>query len=367
MDQILGRCPTAAEIAAVQTRTPVTFDVNVLGGPLVCTAAGGSADLNSVQQKTYQSLLVLNALQFSQPLPWTGAPLGDWFAQAIRGVRIMALPFGTGGYCCSPTGVIVVGRPGFLDVSRFADPAQNWNGPVLGMLETLVHEARHAEGPLHQCPPDDNTISEYGAWGVEYGFNAWVALFSGSFMTAPDVHPAAYRDSAFFRAGVWRQHGCRSEFADLQLDGADSPDRVVTGGLLTHSFTVKNNGPGAAPGVLFYEDVPVGTTVRSVTAGQGACTPPAEANFGAIGCRLGALAVGASTPVTITFGVTATAGAIVRNVTPETQVMVSGAVAISEAREPAGAARQNHVVALDTKVNAKPKPKKKPKKKKTRR
>ena len=367
VDQIIARCPTSAEVAGIQARTPVTFDPTVLGGPLVCTAAAGSADLNAVQMRTFQSLLVLNELRFSQPLPWTPLTLSDWFAHAIHGVHVSDLPFGTGGYCCSPAGVIVVGKPGFLDISRFADPARNWNGPVIGLLETLVHEARHAEGPLHQCPPDDNTISEYGAWGVEYGFNAWVALFSGSFMTAPDIHPAAYRDSALFRAGVWRQHQCRSEFADLQLDAKDSPDPVVTGGTLTYSAMVKNNGPGPAEGVLFYEDVPKGTTVTSVVAGQGACTPPAEANLGAVGCRLGSLAVGASTPVTIKFKVTAPARTVLRNVTPETQGLVSGAVAISEMREPAGAARQNHVVSLQTTVKAKPKPKPKKKKKQPRR
>lgn len=367
VDQIIARCPTAAEVAGVQARTPVTFDVSVLGGPLVCTAAAGSADLTALQMRTFQALVILNELRFSQPLPWTPLTLTDWFTHAIRGVKIMDIPFGTAGYCCSPAGVIVVDNPGLLEISRFVDPARNWNGPIESLLDVFVHEARHAEGPVHQCPPDDNTISEYGAWGVEYGFNAWLALFSGSFMTAPDIHPAAYRDGAFFRAGVWRQHGCRSDFADLQLNGTDLPDPVVTGGVLTHRFTVKNNGPGAAPGVLFYEDVPIGTTVTSVVAGQGACTPPAEANFGAVGCRLGALAVDASTTVTIKFKVTARVGAVVRNTTPETSVMVSGAVLASEAREPTGAARQNHVVKLETKVKAKPKPKPKKKKKKPRR
>ena len=364
VDQIIARCPTSAEVAGIQARTPITFDATVLGGPLVCTAAAGSADLNAVQMRTFQSLLVLNELRFSQPLPWTPLTLGDWFAHAIRGVKVSNLPFGTGGFCCDPAGVIVVGNPGILDISRFVDPARNWNGPVQAMLETLVHEARHAEGPVHQCPPDDNTISEYGAWGVQYAFNAWVALFSGSFMTSPDIHPAAYRNTALARAGVWRQHGCLSEFADLEMRATDSPDPVVTGGTLTHSATVTNLGPGQADGVLFYEDVPAGTRVTSVTAVQGACTPPAEANFGAVGCRLGSLAVGASTRVTIKFKVTARAGSVLRNATPETQGILPGAVAISEEREPrTDRARANHIVALETKVKAKPKPKPKKKKK----
>jgi hypothetical protein len=62
--------------------------------------------------------------------------------------------------------VLVIDNPGLLEISRFVDPARNWNGPVQAMLDVLVHEARHAEGPVHQCPPDDNTISEFGAWGA---------------------------------------------------------------------------------------------------------------------------------------------------------------------------------------------------------
>ena len=95
---------------------------------------------------------------------------------------------------------------------------------------------------------------------------------------------------------------------------------------------------------------------------QSLVVPPAEANFGAIGCRLGSLAVGTSTKVTIKFKVTARAGTVLRNATRETQGFLPGAVAISEEREPrADRARANHIVALQTTVKAKPKPKKKKK------
>jgi hypothetical protein len=179
-------------------------------------------------------------------------------------------------------------------------------------------------------------------------------------MTSPDIHPAAYRNTALSRAGVWRQHGCLSAFADLEMHATDTPDPVVTGGTLAHSATVTNLGPGQADGVLFYEDVPAGARVTSVTAGQGVCTPPAEANFGAVGCRLGTLAVGASTRVRIKFKVNARAGTVLRNATGETQGILPGAVAISEEREPrTDRARANHIVALETTVKAKPKPKEK--------
>ena len=357
VDRILARCPTAAEVAAAQARTPVTFELSALSGPLVCTAASGSADLNAVQLRTYQTLIVIGALRFSQPLPWTPLTLSDWFSHAIRGIRITDLPFGTAGFCCSPSGVIAVGSPGpVADISRFADPRRNWNGPVPYLLSTFVHEARHAEGPVHQCGLYDNTTSELGAWGVQYSLEAWLALFSGSFLTSPDIHPAAYRDSEFHRADVWRRPACQAPFADLRIVARDAPDPVVTGGTLTYSATVRNYGPGEAPGVLFYEDVPAGTRVTSVSSGQGACTPPAEANFGAVGCRLGTLAVGASTSVRIKFRVTAPAGKVLRNAIPAIQ-FEHGMVVISEGREPVHADRNNYVRSLQTTVKAKPRKK----------
>ena len=358
VDAILARCPTAAEIAAVQARTPVSFDLSVLGGPLACTAASGSADLDAVQLRTFQTLTVIDTLRFSQPLPWTPLTLSAWFTHAIRGIRISDLPFGTAGFCCSPPGVIVVDPPtGVLEISRFADPKRNWNGPVLYLLGVLVHEARHAEGPVHQCGPNDNTISELGAWGVEYSLESWLALFSGSFLTSPDVHPAAYRDGAFHRADALRRaEACKSPFADLRIQARDTPDPVAAGGTLTYSATVRNYGPEEAPGVLFYEDVPAGTRVTSVSSRQGTCTPPAEANSGAVGCRLGTLAVGASASVTIRFRVTARAGTVLRNATPKVQ-FEHGMVVISEAREPVRADRNNYVRSLVTTVKAKPKKK----------
>jgi uncharacterized repeat protein (TIGR01451 family) len=359
VDQILGRCPTAAEIAAVQARTPVSFDVNVLGGPLACTAASGSADLNAVQLRTYQSLTVLDTVRFSQPLPWTPLTLSAWFSHAIRGIRISDLPFGTAGFCCSPPGVLVIDPPiGTLEISRFADPTRNWNGPVPYLLSVMVHEARHAEGPVHQCAPNDNTISELGAWGVEYSLEAWLALFSGPFLASPDLHAAVYRDGAFHRADALRRaEACKSPFADLRIQARDTPDPVVAGGTLTYSATVRNYGPEEAPGVLFYEDVPAGTRVTGVSSPTGTCTPPAEANFGVVGCRVGTLGVGASASVTIRFRVTARAGTVLRNATPKVQ-FEHGMVVISEAREPVRADRNNYVRSLQTTVKANPKKKK---------
>jgi uncharacterized repeat protein (TIGR01451 family) len=363
IDQILARCPTAVEVAAAQARTPVTFELSALAGPLVCHASSGSADLTPVELRTYQTLIVIDKLRFSQPLPWTPLTLSDWFSHSIRGIRMTDLPFGMAGLCCSPAGVIEIGSPSpsIADISRFADPKRNWNGPVPYLLTVMVHEARHAEGPAHAghaCGAvNDNTTSEYGAWGVQFGLSAWLALFSGSFLASPDTHPAAYRDGEFHRADVWRRSPCQAPFVDLRIQARDTPDPVVTGGTLTYSATIRNFGPEEAPGVLFYEDVPAGTRVTSVTSAQGTCTPPAEANSGAVGCRLGILAVNASKAVTIKFRVTAWAGTVLRNTIPAVQ-FEHGMVVISEGREPLRADRNNYVRSLQTTVKAKPKPKK---------
>jgi uncharacterized repeat protein (TIGR01451 family) len=358
IDQIVSRCPTAAEIAAIRSEEPIS--VETTPGPLVCTAAAGSADLDAVQERTYQALLVMRTIRFSQPLPWTSLTLWDWFRSVTRGVRVKDLPFGTGGYCCDPAGVIVSGNTGFLDVNRWADPARNFNAPVYPLITTFVHEARHAEGPVHECPPDDNTISELGAWGVQYYLEAWMALFTGDFLTSPDIHPALYRDVEIYRAGVWRIHGCQSPFADLQVSVRDTPDPVVTGGLLTYLITVRNAGPSDATGVLLYEDVPLKTTVTAISSSRGSCSALSDTRRGSLGCRLGSLAVGAAATVRIVYRVHAPAGTRLRNV--ERQGVTYGTVALSEDREPAGPARTNHIVSVTTLVKAKPKPKPKPKK-----
>ena len=94
IDQLLGRCPTAVEVAAVRSEISVTIDTTT--GPLACTAAAGSADLTALQERVYQALLVMRALRFSQPLPWTSQSLYDWFRGAVKGVQWRIFPSAPG-------------------------------------------------------------------------------------------------------------------------------------------------------------------------------------------------------------------------------------------------------------------------------
>ena len=68
----------------------------------------------------------------------------------------------------------------------------------------------------------------------------------------------------------------------------------ATGGEITYSIQVKNNGPEHAGGVVLSDSLPAGTTLVSAVASQGAC-----AAGPAIACSLGALPSNASASVTI--------------------------------------------------------------------
>jgi hypothetical protein len=62
VDNLLARCPTADEIAAIEARTSLKFEQDPTAGTLVCAASDGSADLTLLQERAYQALLVMHRL-----------------------------------------------------------------------------------------------------------------------------------------------------------------------------------------------------------------------------------------------------------------------------------------------------------------
>jgi uncharacterized repeat protein (TIGR01451 family) len=87
--------------------------------------------------------------------------------------------------------------------------------------------------------------------------------------------------------------------ADLSVTQVDSPDPVVSGGQITYTVTVTNNGPDEATGVTLLEQPDQQATLESVIFNQGnPCTtsqgPPVTAN-----CTLGNIASGNSVPGTV--------------------------------------------------------------------
>ena len=92
---------------------------------------------------------------------------------------------------------------------------------------------------------------------------------------------------------------------DLALSGSGNPSPVLVGQNLTYTFTVTNNGPSPATGVIFTQGLPSGITLVSITPSVGTASDTnnqVTANFGN-------LAVNASATITVVVTVGATAQA----------------------------------------------------------
>ncbi len=83
--------------------------------------------------------------------------------------------------------------------------------------------------------------------------------------------------------------------ADLAVTLTDSPDPVTVGGLLTYRATVTNNGPLLSEGVRFFDPLPQGVQLGSVTGGLANCTGGATSVI----CNLESLLPGSSAEILI--------------------------------------------------------------------
>lgn len=200
IEQLLGRCPTPAELASVDGSVSMTFASDPSAGQLECSAAQGSRDLTLLQERAYQAVLMFTWIRFDAPLPWTSLTLDKWFARAIHGVN-----FGNdsqNSYCCLPGGVIAIQSANLAVLSK-SIPA--WDS-VRWLAALYVHEARHNEGYLHTCTTgdragqNDNTIAELGAWGVEYYFTLWLGTHSDPRVVPESLRLAARQEAATFPA-----------------------------------------------------------------------------------------------------------------------------------------------------------------------
>ncbi|HXE74831.1 MAG TPA: hypothetical protein VNN18_04220 [Candidatus Xenobia bacterium] len=197
VDQFISSCPSAQEINSFNSDLLLTFEGDPSAGTLVCTAAGGSADLTRLQERTYQALRVMRRHPFSTQLPWTSGNLYDWFVSAIDGVRFRTdIQF---SFCCDPPGFINIRANGLtaLTTPYWIDPV--FHEGLAGLMILLVHEARHNQGFLHTCSANDQTISELGSWGVQYYIEEWLAFYSGSFLNAP----AGFPSTNFYHQEHW--------------------------------------------------------------------------------------------------------------------------------------------------------------------
>ena len=174
VDQLLARCPTAAEVASINADLDLSFETDPTAGTFRCTPEIGSVNLTEMQRRVYQTLLVMRELQFSEPLPWTSKQLYTWFTDVISGIRFRSdIEY---SFCCDPQGTINVRQSpnSYLALTtRWVEP--ELGGGLIDLLVHFAHEARHYEGKPHTCGSNDNTIAEMGAWGVQYYLDLWLA------------------------------------------------------------------------------------------------------------------------------------------------------------------------------------------------
>ena len=198
MDEVLGTCPSSAEMDAFNSALTITFDGDPTAPTLLCTAAAGSADLTLFKKNVYQSLRVMRLLNFDAPLPWTPRPLYEWFTAAIHGIHFRTDT--TFSYCCEAGGIIVIPASPSLVI------AQNYGfmNDIDYFIQLMIHEARHNEGYVHTCGGQDQTIAELGARGIEYYYFEWLALHSMSFLDATTAPAGTYRTAELSNAAYWR-------------------------------------------------------------------------------------------------------------------------------------------------------------------
>ncbi|HSB74360.1 MAG TPA: SBBP repeat-containing protein, partial [Terriglobales bacterium] len=82
----------------------------------------------------------------------------------------------------------------------------------------------------------------------------------------------------------------------LNLTAVASPNPVGIGSATAFTFTITNQGPDIATGVVFTDTLPSNGTYQSVSSSRGTCSAPAGST---LACSLGQLPLGASATVTV--------------------------------------------------------------------
>lgn len=181
--EFLTTCPTPAELREFHRDLDIRFIADPTADrPLACTRSDGSADLTVLQMSAYQTLRLMRAAEFSEPLPWTDA-LYDWFSGTVRRIDFNGnarSSFADGDRIqigsrvdWMPDGRVREG-PGY--VFRYFDGAiGELPAATVGQLSLLVHEARHTEGVHHTCGSRDEAFAEMGAFAYAALTLEWFA------------------------------------------------------------------------------------------------------------------------------------------------------------------------------------------------
>ena len=192
-------CPSREEIQQVRSEITITVKSDPSEGTLACREADGSVDLTPVQFLVYRALLFLRGVRFESPLPWTDKTVYDWLRSTIpKGIVIDSV--GDSHSCLSCPGPITLS----YDAGLWARNQFDRTWPSLP-FETILHEARHAQGWNHTCNwvgnryARDRAVSEMGASATGYYLHYWLAYHSHE--------DPLIRSYSKLRAAQYRQNG----------------------------------------------------------------------------------------------------------------------------------------------------------------
>lgn len=195
--EFLATCPTPSEVAAIDAELEVVFTDRA--GSLACTESAGSVDLTVNQMGAYQTLRLMKAARFSEPLPWTELSLWDWLVAAIDGIEFDSTV--TDSSCCRGGNIVVATEAASSWVTAYHRPESlSLEAAAINWTQLFVHFARHAEGSDHTCDGgNDQTFAEMGAWAYVYNTLLW---FEQKFLPA-DFFSQEVRDYTHrIRSGV---------------------------------------------------------------------------------------------------------------------------------------------------------------------
>ena len=102
--------------------------------------------------------------------------------------------------------------------------------------------------------------------------------------------------------------------ADLSVTATGTPSSVPSGGIITYTAIVKNNGPDKSYTLTVTDALPGGTSFVSVATTWGTCTAPTVgATTGTITCKASGLAKSGTITYTIKLKATAPRGSTISN------------------------------------------------------
>ncbi|MBN1859265.1 hypothetical protein JW848_08685 [Candidatus Bipolaricaulota bacterium] len=190
IDAFLAQCPPQDELEILQRDFAVLYEPGPQpepgrGGSSAAYRCGGSittATPLSDASAIYQALHVIRHMKLSEPLPWTDLHPYEWLKSKIGAIVVSSTM--ESDHCCKSVDVSwKSGRTLAVTIrSASGDPLdwrRSWINRQSGVgLEGLVllmfHEARHVDVP-HTWGSGDATLSETGAWGVQFTIAQWIA------------------------------------------------------------------------------------------------------------------------------------------------------------------------------------------------